>query len=75
MVILNLFPGGVHQFLDVLRNGYWHARGPEFLDTRISRLIEWIRMPADLIFIILGVIPILIAIGKTYQFVRKSAVN
>lgn len=75
MVILNLFPGGVRQFLDVLRNGYWHARGPEFLDTRISRLIEWIRMPADLIFIILGVIPILIAIGKTYQFVRKSAVN
>jgi len=25
MVILNLFPGGVLQFFDVLKNGYWHA--------------------------------------------------
>jgi hypothetical protein len=24
-------PGGVLQFRDVLTNGYWHARGPEFL--------------------------------------------
>jgi nitric oxide reductase subunit B len=27
MVLGNLFPGGVLQFVDVLRNGYWHARG------------------------------------------------
>ena len=68
MVICNLFPGGVLQLLDVLKNGYWHARGPEFLDWRVMKLIEWIRMPADLIFILLGVIPILLAVGKTYLF-------
>jgi len=67
-VICNLFPGGVLQLLDVLENGYWHARSPEFLNWRVMNLIEWIRMPADLIFIIFGVIPMLIAVGWTYLF-------
>jgi nitric oxide reductase subunit B len=72
MVILNLFPGGVLQLLDVLKNGYWHARSPEFLDKRITTLIEWLRLPADAIFILLGVVPLLIATGLTYRFVRKA---
>jgi len=66
MVICSLFPGGVLQLLDVLKNGYWHARSPEFLDGKVMNLIEWVRMPADLIFIILGVIPMLFAVGRTY---------
>jgi nitric oxide reductase subunit B len=73
MVVLNLFPGGVLQFLDVLKNGYWHARGPEFLNQRITTLIEWIRLPADAIFILFGVVPTLIAAGMTYKSVRKSS--
>ena len=66
MVILNLFPEGVRQLWDVLTNGYWHARGPEFLNQRTSTMIEWLRMPADLIFIVFGVIPLVIAAGGTY---------
>ena len=27
LIIFNLFPGGVMQLYDVLKNGYWHARG------------------------------------------------
>jgi nitric oxide reductase subunit B len=72
MVVLNLFPGGVLQFFDVLKNGYWHARGPEFLNNRVTTLIEWMRLPADAIFILLGVVPLLISAGMTYRFVRKS---
>ena len=34
MVALSLFPSGVLQLLDVIRNGYWHARGAAFLDSR-----------------------------------------
>ncbi|MGB7574898.1 MAG: cbb3-type cytochrome c oxidase subunit I [Thermodesulfobacteriota bacterium] len=71
MVVLNLFPGGVLQLLDVLKNGYWHARGPEFLNDRITTLIEWMRLPADAVFILLGVVPLLISAGLTYRFVRK----
>ncbi len=64
MVITNLFPGGVLQFADVLKNGYWHARSPEFLHTGLMQLIEWCRLPADLVFIVLGVVPMLIAVGR-----------
>jgi nitric oxide reductase subunit B len=71
MVVLNLFPGGVLQLLDVLKNGYWHARGPEFLNDRMTTLIEWMRLPADAVFILLGVVPLLISAGLTYRFVRK----
>ncbi|RPJ03969.1 MAG: nitric-oxide reductase large subunit, partial [Deltaproteobacteria bacterium] len=72
MVILNLFPAGVRQFVDVLRNGYWHARGPAFLDDAITIPMEWLRLPADAIFILLGVVPLLIATGRAYVYVRKS---
>ena len=73
MVLLNLFPGGVLQLWDVLQNGYWHARSSEFLNSRTSTLIEWARLPADLIFIIFGVIPLFIAIARTYGFGRSSS--
>jgi nitric oxide reductase subunit B len=54
-----------------LKNGYWHARGPEFLNARITTLIEWMRLPADAVFILLGVVPLLISAGLTYRFVRR----
>lgn len=72
MILLNLFPGGVLQLMDVLQNGYWHARSPEFLYGHTMHLIEWLRMPADLIFILFGVIPALLAVGWTYIFLRRS---
>lgn len=72
MVVSNLFPGGVLQLVDVLNNGYWHARSPEFLNQRIVRIIEWLRLPGDVVFIGLGVFPALIAVGLTYRSVRKK---
>jgi nitric oxide reductase subunit B len=73
MVIMNLFPGGVLQLWDVLQNGYWHARGPEFLNAGIVRLVEWLRLPADLIFIGLGVLPLLAAMGMAYRSMNKTS--
>jgi nitric oxide reductase subunit B len=72
MVITNLFPGGVLQLADVLRNGYWHARGPQFLGTKSMRLIEWLRLPGDLVFIALGVLPACIAAIWTYLLLRQT---
>ena len=34
-----------------------HARGPEFLNLRLTRTIEWCRLPGDVVFITAGVIP------------------
>jgi nitric oxide reductase subunit B len=72
MVLLNLFPGGVLQLWDVLENGYWHARSPEFLNRGISTMIEWARLPADAVFILLGVVPLFVAVVRTYGYVRAQ---
>jgi len=73
MVVTNLFPGGVLQLFDVLDHGYWHARGPEFLHGTVPRLIEWLRMPGDLVFIAAGAFPLLVATGLTYRMVRNRS--
>jgi nitric oxide reductase subunit B len=72
MVVLSLFPGGVLQFKDVLVNGYWHARSSAYLDISLAKLLEWIRMPGDLVFGIVGVLPVVLVIGMTYWYIRKK---
>lgn len=61
MSVCNLFPAGVLQLLDVLRNGYWHARSESFLNLPVIVTLEWLRLPGDLIFIGLGVVPMMVA--------------
>jgi nitric oxide reductase subunit B len=73
MVLSNLFPEGVLQLIDVLNNGYWHARGPEFLNERLMRAIEWLRLPGDLIFIVLGVVPMLFAAVLVFKLLRRPS--
>jgi nitric oxide reductase subunit B len=66
MILFSLFPSGVLQVRDVLENGYWHARSLAHLGGELPRLLEWLRLPGDLVFIFLGALPILIAVGVGY---------
>lgn len=66
MVIMSLFPGGVMQLIDVLQNGYWHARSLHYTAQGPARLIEWLRMPGDVVFIAVGVVPALIGVTRCY---------
>jgi len=75
MVVTSLFPGGVLQLLDVLEHGYWHARGLDYTGSERSRLIEWLRLPGDLVFIIFGAVPLVIASVKGYLGVRAADRN
>jgi nitric oxide reductase subunit B len=72
MVGGNLFPGGVLQLYDVLTKGYWHARSLAYTGRHLTRLIEWCRMPGDLVFIFLGVVPMVMAAGLTYWSVVRG---
>jgi len=74
MVVLNLFPSGVLQLLDVTEHGYWHARSAEFSGQPLIVALEWARMPADLVFILLGVVPLTIVTILTYRHAH-DAVN
>jgi nitric oxide reductase subunit B len=72
MVVLQLFPSGVLQLLDVLNNGYFHARSPAFLDQPLTIALAWARLPADITFAVAGVVPMLIATLLTYVHARKA---
>ena len=72
MVLITLFPGGILQLVDALNNGYWHARSQAFLGGSLIRFIEWARIVPDLIFGIVGVMPIAIATWITYLTIRKK---
>ena len=72
MVVLDLFPSGVLQLLDATRNGYWHARSGEFSSQPLIAAMEWARMPADLIFIFMGVVPLVIVTLMTYRNARTE---
>jgi nitric oxide reductase subunit B len=58
MVLLDLFPAGVLQLWDSVANGYWHARRLTFLMGGLYHKLEWLRIGADLIFLLAGVLPI-----------------
>jgi nitric oxide reductase subunit B len=71
MVLTDLFPGGVLQLADSISNGYWHARRLEFLMGGSFHLLEWVRILADSVFILAGVVPILTA--ALVSFARRDA--
>ena len=66
MVVFSLFPAGILQLHDVITNGYWHARSLAYTAGTVPRLLEWLRMPGDLVFILLGALPIAIAMCLGY---------
>ncbi len=72
MIAMSLFPSGVLQLWDVVQHGYWHARSLDYLSTERARLIEWLRLPGDLVFIIFGAVPLVIASIKGYLGVRAA---
>src|SRR5215472_5912874 len=62
MIVFSLFPAGVLQMRDVLEHGYWHARSLAYTGGAWPRLIEWLRLPGDVVFIALGAFPICLAV-------------
>jgi nitric oxide reductase subunit B len=75
MVVMSMFPSGVLQLVDVLENGYWHARSLAYTGSDLARLLEWSRMPGDLMFIIFGVVPVAIAAVRAYLYGCKTTMT
>ena len=64
MIVLNLFPAGVLQLVDVVQHGYAHARSLEFTMTGFFHSSEWVRLIGDATFILVGVVPVVIGTLK-----------
>mgnify|MGYP000903446408 FL=1 len=59
MAFANLFPVGIVQLYQAVREGYWQARSLDFLMLRWVHILEWARLPGDVLFIVGGAVPLL----------------
>lgn len=59
MCFATLLPLGIAQLYKSVNEGYFEARSLKFLGDETNALIEWLRMPGDVLFIVGGVLPVL----------------
>jgi nitric oxide reductase subunit B len=59
MCFATLLPLGLLQLYESVNKSYYDARTLEFLTNDTNALIEWIRLPGDVLFIAGGVLPVL----------------
>jgi nitric oxide reductase subunit B len=59
MVFATLLPLGVIQLWHSVNDGYFEARELSFITAPGNALLEWLRMPGDVVFIVGGVVPFL----------------
>ncbi len=59
MVFVTLFPLGILQLFESINHGYYEARSLKFLQNDTNALLEWLRLPGDVVFIVGGIFPLL----------------
>jgi nitric oxide reductase subunit B len=58
MILLDLFPVGVHQLNAAMSEGYAHARSQAYLDGSVFQTFTWLRGIGVLVFVAGGVLPL-----------------
>jgi nitric oxide reductase subunit B len=69
MSFVTLFPLGIRQLYESVNVGYFEARSLDYLSTNTNTVLEWLRLPGDAYFIVVGVLPLLYL---TYLGVRHT---
>jgi nitric oxide reductase subunit B len=59
MSFVTLFPLGIRQLYESVNVGYFEARSLDYLSTNTNTVLEWLRLPGDAYFILVGVVPLL----------------
>ena len=74
MCFATLFPLGLIQLYKSVSSGYFQARTLGFLTDHTNQVIEWIRFPGDVLFIVGGVLPVLYLcwLGVRYRVKRVT---
>ncbi len=60
MMLLDLFPAGVLQLWQSIRYGYFAARELTFTMQGLFHTLEWVRVGADTVFLLAGVVPLVL---------------
>ncbi len=72
MIVLNLFPAGVLQLYDVVKNGYAHARSLEFTLSGLYHATEWVRLVGDGTLIAVGAVPFFLGVVTAVSGILKQ---
>jgi nitric oxide reductase subunit B len=59
MCFATLFPLGILQLYESVSRGYFEARALEYITNDTNALLEWLRLPGDVVFIAGGALPLL----------------
>jgi len=59
MVFATLFPLGLIQLYHSVNVGYFDARSLKFISSHTLSMLEWLRLPGDVLFIVGGTLPVL----------------
>jgi nitric oxide reductase subunit B len=74
MVFATLFPLGILQLYHAVSIGYYDARSLKFIGSSQNSLLEWLRFPGDVVFIVGGALPVLYIcwLGVRYSMTRRQ---
>src|SRR6516165_6246639 len=72
MVFATLFPLGILQLYHSVSVSYYDARTLNYIGSRANSILEWIRMPGDIVFIVGGTLPILYLTFLGVRYMRSD---
>ena len=72
MVFATLFPLGILQLYHSIAYGYYDARSLKFVANPTNSLIEWLRFPGDVVFIVGGVLPVVYLCWLGVRYMRAQ---
>jgi nitric oxide reductase subunit B len=75
MVFASLFPLGILQLYHSIAYSYYDARSLGFISNPTNSLIEWLRFPGDVVFIVGGVLPILYLCWLGVRYMRTPGMS
>ena len=74
MVMLTIVPVGIMQLGESYLSGFWAARSLAFYQQPVVQTLLWLRMLPDSIFIVVGVLPLAIAMARGLLNLRRPTV-
>jgi nitric oxide reductase subunit B len=72
MVFATLFPLGIMQLYHSINVSYYDARTLNYIGSRFNSILEWMRMPGDIVFILGGVLPLLYVCIQDIRYMSAS---
>jgi nitric oxide reductase subunit B len=73
MVFATLFPLGMLQLYHSVSVGYFDARSLKFLSDQTNAVLEWLRLPGDIVFIVGGALPVVYLSWLGVRFAKPRA--